>query len=834
MTKLTKTKFATIALILLLTITTTLATLPTSAAQGYHYEKTTRAYISSSPNPIGVGQSALLFVGIYDPLQTVWNGWTGLTVTVEKPDGTIITLGPFKTEATGGLGTRFVPDQVGTYHLQTHFPAQNFTWSATPLPTLYKASDSPIYDLVVQEEPIETFPGFPLPTEYWTRPINSQMWEWRSISGNWLEHWSYLPHDQSVRIASGNDDAPDTGHVLWAKPLIMGGLVGAEFENYAFEDGDAYEGKGLPPIIIGGVLYYNQFQALGGVGPEREVVAVNLRTGEEQWRRPLVDPDGISRDLSFGQIFYWDSYNYHGAFGYLWANAGSTWHAFDPSTGRYVYSMTNVPSGSRVHGPKGEIFIYSINLAAGWMSMWNSSRVVSLEGSWLRNNVGNTFSATSGIEWNVTIPLGLKGRVSAVLDDRLLLMTDNRWSINLYVVAGDFDVRMAALSTKPGQEGTLLFNRTWTPPSGHEDVAFSYRTASLEEGIFVGVLKATTTLVGFDINTGAQLWLSEPLDPFDAFAIHVDRRSVNVIAEGKVFAGATGGVVQAVDAKTGVLVWSHTVKDPYAEMYWGPNWPVYLSFVTDGKIYVHHTDHSSVNPKPRGAPFTAIDIETGEEVFSINIRGHHWGAYPVIGDSIIAMYNTYDQRFYAMGKGPSATEISAPEAIQPIDFPVLLKGFVTDISPGVEEYAVTARFPKGIPAVSDANMSDWMEYVYMQTPRPKDVTGVEVTLSVIDENGNYRDIGTTTSNADGFFTLSWQPDIEGLYTVYASFAGSESYWPSHAVTSFVVGNAVATPAPTAAPQASVSDMYFVPAVSGIIVAIIVGFVVLFLALRKRP
>ena len=66
-------------------------------------------------------------------------------------------------------------------------------------------------------------------------------------------------------------------------------------------------------------------------------------------------------------------------------------------------------------------------------------------------------------------------------------------------------------------------------------------------------------------------------------------------------------------------------------------------------------------------------------------------------------------------------------------------------------------------------------------------------MSVVDSNGNYR-IGTTTSN-DGFFNLNWKPDIEGQYTVYASFVGSESYWPSHAITSFVVDSA----APTASP-----------------------------------
>ena len=57
------------------------------------------------------------------------------------------------------------------------------------------------------------------------------------------------------------------------------------------------------------------------------------------------------------------------------------------------------------------------------------------------------------------------------------------------------------------------------------------------------------------------------------------------------------------------------------------------------------------------------------------------------------------------------------------------------------------------------------------------------------------------ADADGFFAFNWKPDIEGQYTVYASFAGSESYWPSHAVTAFAVDPAAATPAPTASSSA---------------------------------
>ena len=69
--------------------------------------------------------------------------------------------------------------------------------------------------------------------------------------------------------------------------------------------------------------------------------------------------------------------------------------------------------------------------------------------------------------------------------------------------------------------------------------------------------------------------------------------------------------------------------------------------------------------------------------------------------------------------------------------------------------------------------------------------------------------------------------------MYASFAGSESYWPSHATTSFVVDPSPATPMPTEAPMQSAADMYFVPAVAGLVILIIVGFAILALLMLKK-
>jgi hypothetical protein len=131
-------------------------------------------------------------------------------------------------------------------------------------------------------------------------------------------------------------------------------------------------------------------------------------------------------------------------------------------------------------------------------------------------------------------------------------------------------------------------------------------------------------------------------------------------------------------------------------------------------------------------------------------------------------------------------------------------------------------------------MKDWMGYVYQQKPLPTNFTGVQVTVDVLDSNGNYRNIGSAMTDATGMYTLSWKPDIVGNFTVVATFHGTNGYWPSSSETSCVVDPAAPTPAPTATPAASVVDTYFVPSVIAIIVVIVIVGALIILMQRKRP
>jgi hypothetical protein len=87
--------YSAITLFLMFAMTFSLLALPQVNAQAYK-EKTTYAYVIATPNPDGIGQPAHLIFGITDYLYQYPDGWTGITVTVTKPDGTTETLGPSK------------------------------------------------------------------------------------------------------------------------------------------------------------------------------------------------------------------------------------------------------------------------------------------------------------------------------------------------------------------------------------------------------------------------------------------------------------------------------------------------------------------------------------------------------------------------------------------------------------------------------------------------------------------------------------------------------------------------------------------------------------------
>ncbi|HLC00718.1 MAG TPA: hypothetical protein VJL33_05320, partial [Candidatus Bathyarchaeia archaeon] len=208
-------------------------------------------------------------------------------------------------------------------------------------------------------------------------------------------------------------------------------------------------------------------------------------------------------------------------------------------------------------------------------------------------------------------------------------------------------------------------------------------------------------------------------------------------------------------------------------------------------------------------------------------------AMGALADGMLVTHNAQDNRIYTFGKGPSAMTVTASPKVSVNGDGVLIEGTVTDISAGTKQNEQAARFPNGVPAVSDESMTPWMEYIYMQRPRPTDVKGVQVTLTILDPNGNTKEIAVT-SDSMGQFKKLWIPEVPGEYTIKATFAGSESYWPSYTQTAVGVSEAPPPPAEPEPAPPSMTDTYVVGIGAAIIIVIaIVGALVL-LTLRKRP
>ena len=674
-----------------------------------------------------------------------------------------------------------------------------------------------------------------------------------------MGHWLRAPEGFYTPF----NDAPTTAHILWTRPLgeDQGGLVGGMSltdERYApegtdsFENGDAYEGRWPTQFIIAGILYYCPYES--GL-PTQPLVAIDLHTGEELWTKTFTDNNNARP--SFAQIIDWKCLNNDGAFMYLGfqinAGGGNTVLSFyDAYSGNWRYNMTNVPSGTTAYGTIGEQLRYSIrnvgnNTNRVWeLQQWNQTYVVSagktgMSSSWGSQVRGNTYNSTTrpnhGYDLNVTIP-ELRGSSTPSI---LKIFPNNR-IIGGVVTQSYVNLWGLNLNRSKGEIGTLLFNNTWTAPSewveGNITVSgFSGGWCAWGEQDNVAVLfgKENRVHYGFSLETGKFLWETAPEPYLNAWD---DSLSVaRMIANGKFYSTSISGIVNCYDVKDGKTLWSYAAEDPYTEEQFSNNWWLRPLFVTDDYAYFGHLEHSANNPRPRGAPFICLNATSGEVVWRIDgaFRQSRWGGRAILGDSIIATQDTYNQQVYAIGKGPSKTTVTAPNIGLQQGSSLIISGTVTDISPGTEDYSIRARFPNGVPAMSDVSQSDWMLYVYKQFNRPTTAIGVDVMISVIDGNGNYREIGTAQTDSSGTYSLKWTPDIPGKYTVIAAFPGSGAYYGSYNQAAFSVDEAPpATAAPTSEPD-RMSDVYFVPGIAAIIVVIIlVGAVLALLVTRKRP
>ncbi len=174
---------------------------------------------------------------------------------ITSPNGTKNTDGPFKSDSVGGSYAEYTFDTAGNYTLPLRFGPQVVTGSNGTGIYNYNVAINNILSSQQRNHvahctgrPIPNLPTYPLPTEYWSRPIEGQNHQWSQIASSWLrgsqDFWRNLQNDGI---------APNTAHIMWSKPLEDGGVVGGNetmTEGMTFYDGSAYEGKGRNPLIV--------------------------------------------------------------------------------------------------------------------------------------------------------------------------------------------------------------------------------------------------------------------------------------------------------------------------------------------------------------------------------------------------------------------------------------------------------------------------------------------------------------------------------------------------------------------------------------------------------
>jgi len=855
-----------IAAILTISMGASMMLLPSANAHTPAWIITSYAYLTVNPSPVGVGQP----VGVYMWVDHAMSGASEVPgagndvrrhnyqLTTTAPDGTVSTqTWAVVNDPTGIQSYYFTPTQVGNYTLVFYYPSQNYTFSGAYNGDMYTASTASPKVLVVQQDPIPTQTNPALPTAYWTYPIFGENYNWYSVASNWLGTPYIVAFASHTGQVQPYGSAPNTSHMMWTQPIQWGGVVGGNetsITGEAYYQGGSYNTRFASAIIMQGTLFFAL--PFGESGSGGNYVAWDLKTGQQQWSINT-SATGVSLVPSFGYLPSMDQPNQHGILpnGALVASTtvtglGTVWRFYDPMTGVLTpMNVTNVPAGTNVAGPMGEylklaLTNYGTSTAPKYMlSQWNSTNVFGVYAGtgtsyWYTGTVNA--SAATAYDWNVSVNLGPgTWTMSTSLIDygNIMLLTQGSFGSR----AGVTDpANITAMSLKPGSIGNVLWTQSYPIAPGNNTRVLS--AWDPDNGVFIFWDQEAMDHYGFSLSTGKQLWgpVTVPTAPNTDWNYMGDSASQENILNGNLYWAGYMGFVYCFDDQTGNLKWTFGNGGEGNSTYapWLPYGytPMFISCIADGKIYLSSSEHSPNSPLYANYDERCINATTGLEIWAMPCFGNlMYGGYTPIASGYLVADNTYDQQIDCFGQGPSALTVTAPDTAAPLGSTVVIRGTVTDVSAGTKQDQQVADFPNGVPCVSDASMDSWMQYVYMQQPRPNNATGVSVTISVIDSNGNQRPIGTTTSDSSGMFTYAWTPDITGSYTVIATFAGSNAYYPSSAETSFytTAAPATASPQPTQAPP--MSDLYFVPAIAGLFVAIIVvGALMAILLLRKRP
>ena len=704
--------------------------------------------------------------------------------------------------------------------------------------------------LTVQADPVERMPDTPLPTEYWTFPIQGDNYLWSSLSSSWLQS----SYDHTSARFNPYTTVPKSPHITWSLRNHFGGLEGGTFGTTAFHTGRSYESKNTPSILIN-----NYFYQYGPVGdrvnsPDNELQCIDINTGEVVWSRAMTSSGvGVGRISLYGHIYRYDSANQQGLHAYLWYMGGSTWRQYDAFTGYEIMTWVNVTGGSVVTREDGTVNLlaYMLDTNNGWMACWNYTKACIGEGtrdgvfSWQSqqqkdqygiagamyrpsNNALNDWSR--GIEWNVTVPV----------EDAFGMVRGA--SLSWGQVSGANEIAVAnSLWNDPvlvPQQKMLLFGYSLDPTNpgkiwGPVEVDAPIRTTraiSFESMAYIMTDAAKLVFYCYDLGSGELKWTSTPRTaPWGSYT-----DGSPVIAYNRLYSDDFDGL-HCYDMDNGQELWFADRGNSGLETPYGTWITMGSSVVADGKVITRTTEFHNPSTLFRGEKMLCHDAFTGELLWALD------GVYesPIVAQGHIIALNNYDGYFYDISKGPTSLTVEVGPKLQAKGTYVVIEGTVMDESPITKTAEAVGKYPNGVPAIADIFMSDWMDYLYFQKPKPMDAFGVPVFLQAMRvDDGTMVDIGEVYSDINGRYEKMWAPPTEGTWKILASFCGNDGYWGSNAETSLGVVGAL-SPATQIVPEDTTTTTTTTSAISTeVIIIAVVAIAVLigaasYIALRKR-
>ncbi len=812
-------------------------------------------YLSFRPNPVGIGQPILVNVWL-DPGPSYVRHLNDYRITFTKPDGTkdVIVLNSYPADGTAWF--EYTPDQLGNWSVKFEFPGGYFSKGNYTVPigsgTAYdgytESYNQSVYYLpdatgeqtfTVQQDLVASWPAVPAPTDYWTRPVEPENREWYSIIGDFPWYGPGGGPDWPARTSTTWNarqaftpyvQAPNTAHIAWTRlDTISAGIIGGA------NGFTTLSGSGTAPsIIYAGYAYSSITKPFDGT-TQSVWTCTNIRTGEVIWERTSVTAPTVIEYTSSNDVSVPGATESGSVSASLIAISGGRLMKYNPSTGALSLNVSISPLSSSTYYMNG--YALGVQDLGSTLPLDQRYRLI----NW--TTLGTSTTLTSRIASNISFALDNIGQ-SQDFDTNVafLIREIDAFAPNGLAAVGGFPFVNVDESQGTGirlgyrligvslTTGKILYNVTYADePYSADQLPYSQSCHVGNDGKLAILMRKGYYNIHNDL-TGALLYKTDVGDyPWDepGFSAYTQAS-----AYGLIYRLGYGGVY-AYDWETGKQVWKYSAIafSPYETPYTNENGTTVYSFnganlVADGKIYVQNTEHTPTQPITRGWGIHCLNATTGELLWKI-IGSMRPAA---VADGYLAASDTYDGYLYVFGKGLSTTTVQAPDTAVPKGTAIVIKGSVLDLSPA----------QPNTPAVSKDSMTTQMQYLHKQQPigglwHNETITGVPVTLTALDANGNYEDIGTaTTDGYYGTFSKTWTPPIEGDYKIIATFAGDDSYGSSGASTAITVSSQPQTTAPTQQ-QTETADytMTIIATGIGIALVVIIAAIAIILVLRKR-